>query len=260
MRHIFRIAFVLLFLITNSFAADVQLLKWNSKEGMERLQKAEYKNDFYQLVNYFQPQLNPLYCAAASSVIVLNAIANGEAPSQKNLEVTKPKVFGGGNIEFKSYSQLTFFNDKTDKIKDRKVIELKNISAETENSATNFDPGLTLSELQEILDKVYNLKTKVKYIDNVDEKTINKFRDLAKQIVADETQYLLTNFDGKALGLKTNGHMSPIVAFDMTSDSLLIMDVAGHKNGWYWVGVSDLVKAMHTKDGKNYRGYLVIFK
>ncbi|MES2677637.1 MAG: phytochelatin synthase family protein [Pseudomonadota bacterium] len=262
MKYIFRVVFILLFLTANSFADDQQItVRWNSVDGLKRLQRAEYKNDFYELANYFQPQLNPLYCAAASSVIILNAIAeNGNAPSQKNLEITTPKVLGGKNIEFKSYSQLTFFNDKTDKIKDRKTIELKNINPETENSVTNFDPGLTLSELQKILSKVYDLKAKIKYLDNVDEKTISQFRNIVKQIVADDTQYLLVNFNGKAIGLKTNGHISPVVAFDSASDSVLIMDVAGHKNGWYWVGVVDLVKAMNTKDGKNYRGYLAISK
>lgn len=54
--------------------------------------------------------------------------------------------------------------------------------------------------------------------------------------------------------------MSPIVALDTVSDSLLVMDVVDHKNDWYWARVADLVKAMNTKDGNNYRSYLVISK
>lgn len=250
-------------LLSSSFAQQTaSTVKWNSKEGLQRLESSQYKNDFYQLAGYFQPQINPLYCSAASSVIILNAIAddNSKIPSQKDLEVTKPKVFGGGNIEFKSYSQITFFNDQTDKIKNRKIIDLKNITSENENDAKNFDPGVTLPNLRDILTEVYNLKVKMKYVDNSNEKTINKFRDLVKKVAADDRQYLIINFDGKVVGLKTNGHISPVAAFDANSDSLLILDVAGHKNGWYWVGVADLVKAMNSKDGQNYRGYLVVSK
>jgi len=262
MKYIFKITFILLFLINKSFAAERQIIvKWNGVEGLERLQMAEYKNDFYELAGYFQPQINPLYCAAASSVIVLNAIAtNSKAPSQKDLEVTKPKVFGGGNIPFKTYSQLTFFNDKTDKIKDRKIINLKNITPENENDAKNFDPGLTLDELKKILNKVYDLKIEKVYANNSDKKSVDKFRNLVKQIVSDDDNYLIANFSAKQLGYGWGGHFSPIVAFEKSTDSILIMDVSGHNTGWYWVAIDDFVKAMNTKDGNNYRGYLVISK
>ncbi len=265
MKYLIKPLFILFFLITTlntgSFAAEPQsIVKWNSAIGLERLKTSEYKNDFYQLADYFQPQLDPLYCAIASSVIVLNSIANGEAPSQKEIEVVRPKVLGGNSIEFRSYSQINFLNEKTDKIKDRRIIQLKNVTPETENDAKNFDPGLSLGDLKTMLVKAYGLKVKIKYIDNAKTKTLNEFREVVKKTVVDNTHYLLANFDGKVLGLKTGGHMSPIVAYDEASDSLLIMDVAGHKNGWYWAEAADFLKAMNTKDGENYRGYLLISK
>jgi hypothetical protein len=262
MKLVFKSILVLLFLISNSLASDnPMIVRWNSAEGIKRLENSQLKNDFYQLADFFQPQINPLYCGAATSVIILNAIAkNGGAPSQKDLEVLKPKVFGGGKIEFKSYSQETFFNDKTNKIKDRTIIDLKNITAINENSAENFDPGLTLFELKEILSDVYDLKVKMQYVKNSDSKTINNFRKLVKEIVVDDKKYLIINFHGSVLNLKTGGHISPIVAFDEASDSVLVLDVAGHKNGWYWAKVEDVVRAMNTKDGKKYRGYLIVFK
>jgi len=262
MKYVFNIAFIFLFFISNGFAADGQItIKWNSVEGLERLQKAEYKNDFYELADYFQPQINPLYCSVASSVIILNAIAtHNKAPSQKDLEVTKPKAFDGGNIPFKTYSQLTFFNDQTDKIKDRKIINLKNITPENENDAKNFDPGLTLSELEKILIKVYDLKVEKIYADNSDKELIDKFRNLVKNIVSDNNHYLIANFSAKQLGYGWGGHISPIVAFDTSTDSILVMDVSGHSIGWYWVAIENFVKAMNTKDGNNYRGYLIISK
>jgi hypothetical protein len=245
---------------TNSFAENTSLTKWNSGEGIKRLDSSFYKNDFYQLSEHFQPQINPLYCGIASSVIILNTINDGnKIESQKDLEVVKPKAFGVGNIAFNSYSQITFLNDKTDKVKDRKIINLKNITSENENDAKSFDAGVNLKQLADIL-KTYQIKSKITYAKNVHPKTLENFRELLKKVLSDNEKFMLVNFDGKALGLTTNGHISPVAAFDCASDSVLIMDVAGHKNGWYWADVESLYKAMNTKDGDSYRGYLVISK
>ena len=81
-----------------------------------------------------------------------------------------------------------------------------------------------------------------------------------KKILIDKNNFLIANFDGKVFGNKTGGHISPIVAYDENSDSLLVLDVALHKNPWYWVDLTEMVKAMNTKDGDNFRGYLVAKK
>jgi hypothetical protein len=33
-----------------------------------------------------------------------------------------------------------------------------------------------------------------------------------------------------------------------------------HKNPWYWVDLKEMVTAMNTKDGENFRGYLITKK
>lgn len=245
---------------TSKFSNQIAPILWNSREGLERLNRSQYKNDFYQLANYYQPQINPLYCGVASAVMVLNAInaKNDSIPSQKALEVRKPRIFGGDNMTFNSYSQLTFLNAETDKLKDRKIIELQNITPENEDDIKAFDAGFTLDQLNVTLSIVYHLKTNAVHVTDVSEESINKFRNSIKQIAASNNQYLLANFDGKAIGAKTNGHISPIVAYDEQSDSVLVMDVALHKNPWYWVDLTTMVKSMNTKDGANYRGYLII--
>jgi hypothetical protein len=251
--------FFSLFFSFSAFAAQQNLtIKWNSPQGIKILQNSQHKNDFYQLADHFQPQINPLYCGIATSVIILNSINENHLPNQKTLQVQKPAVFGSGFVPFQSYSQLTFLNDKTDKIKDRKIIKLKNITKDNENDAKNFDPGLKLAEFKDILSKAYGLKAKFHYADKLNEKSIDKFRQIAKKTTAEDKKYLAVNFKGKLLGLKTNGHISPVAAFDEASDSVLILDVAGHKNGWFWVKIPDLFKAMHSKDGDDYRGYLII--
>ncbi len=264
MKIIFKFVFLVLLFTSNSFAEDrVISVPWNSSEGIKRFESSQFKNDFFELADHFQPQINQFYCGPATSVIILNAISHhGESPSQKDLEAKAPKAFGynKNKIEFKTYSQLTFLNDKTNKIKDRKIVELQNITPTNENDVKNFDPGLTLAQLRDILSKTYNLKVKLTYVENADNKTVNEFRSLVKKVVVDNKKYLVSNFNGQLLGQKTRGHISPIIAYDESSDSVLVMDVAGHKNGWYWAEIYDLVDAMNTKDGDKYRGYLVISK
>lgn len=220
---------MILFFIVNAAQASEN---WNSDKGLKQLTQSQFKNDFYQLANFYQAQINPYYCSAASSVMILNAI------NQTNI-----------------YSQEDFFNEKTDKIKLKSVILNQQQNAKGEN-----DPGLTLTNLHEILTKVYNLNSKINFVEKVDKKSIDNFRKIVMKITQDKDKFLLINFDGKILGNKTSGHISPLVAYDKASDSVLIIDVALHKNQWFWTSLSKLYQAMNSKDGENYRGFLIIEK
>lgn len=235
------------------------LVKWNGEQGLPRFERSKYKNDFYQLVNFYQPQINPLYCSVASSVIVLNALRNGEIASQKTLEVAKPISEGGGVAEFRSYSQLTFFNAETDKIKKREIIEFKQ-PKEVKNGKKVFDAGLALGDLENILSKVYKLKVSLVYAAKDNAKSVNNFRSDLKKYLNDNKNFVIVNFDGAVLGARVGGHISPLAAYDEESDSVLVLDVALHKETWYFVPLAKLYEAMNTRDGENYRGYLVVSK
>lgn len=236
---------------------------WNSKEGIARFNRNQYKNDFFQLVNFYQPQANPINCAIASSVIILNAINDSEGnevPSQAGLEVTKPAAMGGGVIPFRSYSQATLLNSETDKIKNRDVVELKR-PKEIKNGKELYDPGLSLGEVASVLSNVYKLKVELKYVDKTSNRLIDKFRTELKSYMADDDHFIIANFlYNSNIVTKSIGHISPLAAYDEESDSVLVMDVALHKNQWYWVPLPILYKAMNTMDGDHYRGYLVISK
>ncbi|MBU6140651.1 MAG: hypothetical protein KGP29_03720 [Proteobacteria bacterium] len=241
-----KIIFCFFFFANQSLASE----SWNGSEGLKRLEESQFKNDFYQLVNFYQPQINPLYCSVASSVIVLNALNYEKIPSQKTGEIINPD---GKIFSFKIYSQQGFLNEETDKIKSRKVIEYK-----SKNSNSEYDPGMNLNDLSQILSNSYHLKTTLISVKKSDQETKENFRQNLKIILNDKEKFLIANFNGKILGQKTDGHFSPIAAYDEESDSVLILDVALHKNQWFWTSVSELVSAMNTKDGDFYRGYLVV--
>ena len=247
----FGIFFVFIFNFQNAFALEI----WNSEQGIAMFNSSQYKNDFFQLANFYQAQENPLYCSSASALIVKNALFYPEIPSQNSSETIKPD---GTKILFPLYiSQHEFFNDKTETIKEKSVIDFQKKS--TTLSPNDFDPGLNLSDFAKIL-KIHKIKSKIYHQTEFNENEINKFREVLKDILNDKNKFLIANFDGKIIQAKTNGHISPIVAFDEISDSLLILDVALHKNQWYWVKVADFVKAMNTIDGKNFRGYLIVWR
>jgi len=234
---------------------ETVLIRWDTEEGQARLARSAYKNDFFQLADNFQPQANPLYCGIASSVIVLNAMRlnKNAVPSQRSLEVDVPVKLGGGRLQYREYSQMTLLDERTESVKPRAVIELKN----TDDGAGTIQPGLTLAQLEGILE-AYDARVAIHYADTDSEDDIADFRKDLKAVLADSERFLVVNFKGKALGTPTNGHISPVAAYDEQTDSVLVLDVAGHRNPWYWVPVMDLYGAMHTLDGKHYRGYLVV--
>lgn len=256
LKNIFKIIFLFLLITKNSFATEV----WNSKIGRNRLNSSNYKNDFYQLVNFFQAQINPIFCTSATALILKNAIFYNQIDSQKDGELVKPN---GDIIPFKLYlSQQKFFNEKTDKIKSREIIffKEKNLIKKSDGSLYNdFDPGLNLNDFAKIL-KTHKLNSSLHHQSDSSQASIDNFRSIVKKILNDEENFLVVNFNGNIFGNSTNGHISPVVAYDQESDSLLVLDVALHKNQWYWVDLVDMIKAMNTLDNEQYRGYLIVSK
>jgi hypothetical protein len=148
---------------------------------------------------------------------------------------------------------MTLLGDRTESVKPRAVIELKNAA----DGAGKIQPGLTLAQLKGILE-AYNARVVIHYADTDSEDAVAAFRKDLEAVLADSVRFLLVNFYGKAIGTSTNGHISPVAAYDKQTDSVLVLDVAGHRNPWYWVPVAHLYGAMHKLDGKRYRGYLTI--
>lgn len=239
------------------------LVPWNSAEGRKRLQSSKYKEDFYQLASHYQPAINPVYSTVTSAVIVMNGLRlpKHTIKSDSELEIKQPKAFNNGAIlPFPAYSQQTFLNDETDKIKDRKIILLKNVTPENENNKELFKPGLGLEDLQKILTTVYHAKADITYAQGDVKTGINNFRKRMKEIFNEPNTFVIANFKGIEFGAQNEGTMSPLVAYDAKSDSILILDTGGQKNPWYWVPVSSLYKAMNVpyNSGKNLRGYIEV--
>lgn len=247
---------ILLFCSLEASASEV----WNSKSGLEKLERSKFKNDFYQLINFYQPQFSPTHCSIATAVMILNSLNYGHIESQKTSEITKPN---GEIVPFNLYSQESFFNSETEKIKPKAIIlyqqpkEIKEIDGIEKKI---YDPGLTLSEFSKILNKAYKMKVRQYNFKNLDEKNIVNLRNKIKTVLVDDKNYLVANFDGQTIGGRTHGHISAVAAYDQESDEVLILDSALHLNQWLWISLPELAKAMNTKDGENYRGFVIVGK
>lgn len=241
-------------------AEKIILEPWYSNEGQARLKRSDAKNDFYQLAHHYQPQLTPVYAGVASAVIILNAfrLPTHKIKSQAESEIVKPKAMGGGIIPFPAYNQINFFNEKTDAVKDRKQLGLQNVTAKNENDKAQFKPGTSLEELKGLLE-VHGVDALVTTANEDPKSGVVAFRKVLKEVLKDKTRFLIANFKGDDMGASTEGTVSPVVAYDPKSDSVLILDVTGHKNPWYWAPVDAFYRSMHTQYGDGiWRGWLVV--
>ena len=229
-----------------------------SDDGLKKLFESQFKNDFFQLINFYQPQNNPLFCGIAVGVSVLNALEYPEILTNTDNQITKND---NSIIEYKLYSQQNFLNDKTDEIKDRQeILFQKPVSrVKKDNKWVDvFDPGLTLDELAQILEKVYKLKVEKFHVENSNNP--DQFSEIVKKTLLENKKFIIVNFDGKILNKTTNGHMALIGAYHQNLNEILILDPALHKNKWFWANTKALFNAMNTKDSDQFRGYLIVSK
>jgi hypothetical protein len=236
------------------YSKSVAVINWNSKEGMERFNRAEFKGDFFRLAHHFKPQINPAACGQAAASIVLSAIYE---LNNKDFPIIEewPINFGEKRypLQYRLINETNFFNEATDKILDRRTISMKITKKDG-----NFGGGIDADELQKML-KIHSVSSKLVNVKEYSEEKLAGFRNLVKQVVNSDQEFLILNYDHSYKNLM-GGHFSSIVAYDEKSDSVLMLDVAAHRNPWIWINLSDIYHAMNTKNyaQTSYRGYLIV--
>lgn len=238
------------------FSGKLAVINWNSKEGKERFARAE-KDDFFRLAHHFKPQATPGTCGIASTVTIMGAIYEKRGEKMPLFEVW-PIYFNGKTIalEYRTINETNFFNDKTDQVKNRKAITMR-YYADVEKE--EFGGGIDMWQLVKML-KVHGISSEAFQVKDTSEKSINAFRDLLIKTLKDDSRFIIGNFNRAYSGVEMGGHYSPLVGYDKETDSVLIMDVAEHKNPWIWVNLEDLYKSMGSKtySQKDNRGYMIV--
>jgi hypothetical protein len=208
-----------------------QLIPFSSSEGEKLLIDSQSRQDYFLLGNQFVTQINQAYCGVASSVMVLNALGLPAPVSPQY----KP---------FKLFTQDNFF----DREEAKKVVSSETVSKR----------GMTLAQLAGLLTS-HGAKTTIYHGADVN---LDKFRSLLRQNLSERNNFTIVNYFRKSVGQEGGGHISPLAAYNQTSDRFLILDVSRYKYPPVWVKAIDLWQAIKTTDrdsGKT-RGFVLVTK
>lgn len=212
---------------------------WSSKEGLKRF-KNSYNSHFFKLAHHYNPQNYSVSCGIASAVIIINAIYRELGVKmpyhhKKSVGSDKRKLYFG----YEKFTEDDFFNEEVDKIRSKEDIL-------GQNNDCKFDFGINgVKQYSEMLNSHKNINSKPFVID--ESYDIKKFRQDIKKILSSKNNYII---------VMHSGHVSPIVAFDEQTDSLLLLDVAAHLNEWFWIDL----KALHKNllESPKYHGYVIV--
>jgi hypothetical protein len=234
----------------------VSLVRFDQPESAVRFERSRHKVDFFHLANQFEAQANGGFCGLASGVIVLNALRVDTASSDKPRDVSSVapeiarKIPPRFDPFFLRYTQTTFMDQRFEAVKPRAVF-----FGEPPAPGAPIDPGLQLKQLGRILE-AHGLSVTVRVVEDPADEKAQKSEIV--QNLKTEGDYVIVNYHRPELGQAGGGHLSPLGAYDRTSDSFLILDVNANAQHWVWAPAKALFAAMRTRGGLDNRGFLLV--
>lgn len=211
-------------------AAAHALLPLAEPAGQSLLERARARVDYGPLAQWFETQGNLAYCGVASAVMVLNSLG-----------VSAPPAPGYGSYRFWTQGNAFTIPGSQGFVRPEMVAQ----------------EGMTLAQLQGWL--AGNPELVVERFHG-DQLSLDQWRALLRRSLSDPQDRLLVNYLRSALGQPGGGHISPLAAYDASSDTVLILDVARYRYPAAWVSVADLWQAIRTVDDSSgrSRGLLII--
>lgn len=196
-------------------------------QGQTLLLQSADRADYGPLAEQFLTQANLAYCGVASMVMVLNSLA-----------VPAPAAAGYGSYRF--WTQDNVF----DAAATRAVL----------SPAVVTRQGMTLQELRALLAS-HGLQARAIHGDRL---SLAQFRLLVRSNLARADDRLLVNYFRPSLGQAGGGHISPLAAYNASTDRVLILDVARYRYPSVWVPLADLWQAIRTTDSSSGRSRGVV--
>lgn len=205
------------------------LTSLDSKEGVA-LFNSSLNDNYWSLANNFVTEYGLTYCGVASAVMILNA-------SRQTPPITP------SHAPYRIFDQTNFFSP-----------QVLNITTPSKVSMQ----GMNLEELFKSL-KTFNQNIEIHYAAETD---LDEFRQIVMATMGSNDSYIIANFNRKIIKELGAGHFSPIAAYDIKTDKVLLLDVARYKYPPAWVSLQELFNAMALNDNgkveKN-RGF-ILFK
>ena len=229
MKTVAALALSALLLSSQTSRAD-PLIYITDIQGEALFAEADVKSAYFKLATYLESEQILTFCGPATIAAVLNS-----------LDVTRPvpqRLYPWG-----LFTQDSVFTPENQKIKPYPMVEHE---------------GLVLEQLAAFFTNL-GVKAEPHHADALDEA---KLRAVITETLADPGKRLVVNYSRKPIGQNGDGHISPVGAYDVETDRVLVLDVAKYKYPPVWMTVADLYKAINTIDsGSNKtRGIVVVTK
>lgn len=234
--------------------AAPRLVPFASDEGLARLARAQAKAGFPRLANQFEAQLNAAFCGPTSAAIVLNAARGGSAAVPRDhgrLRADDLRYLPSGfDPIVPRYTQDNVI-EKGAKTRAQVLGEPIALAGGTNQR----DFGYQLRQFDEML-RANGLQTRVVVVDDARAEAAVR-TELAASLAKPEV-FVVVNYRREAVGQQGGGHISPLGAYDVATDSFLVLDVNPAAAGWVWMPTATLVRGMRTLDTAENRGYVVV--
>lgn len=238
------------------------LVPFQSSEGRERLIRSKWNGDFFQLANHFEGQPNGIFCGPTTAAIVLNAFRTDQLragkiklkPDTQMMKEEDKAHIGEMNILFNRYTANNIFDTSYRSWGSRSVKSRSDVMG-APNKKGEQDFGFQLSQFAQLL-KAHGLKVKKQNV--TDKMTVDQMRATFQKSLSDDKSFAIVNYTRKALGQPGGGHISPVGAYDESSDSFLVMDVNPNRADWVWIESKKLFEAMNTFDTVENRGFVIV--
>jgi hypothetical protein len=231
------------------------LIPFASADGIARLDASDARVDFFPLANHFEGQSNGLYCGPTSVAIVVNALRSSSRldrlPRDKSRMTAADLAFLPASFDptVPRFTQEAIF-DKSPKSRALVFGKPTQVGGKVIN-----DFGYQLRQLNDAMTAI-GLRTKLRIADtSLDDQTIlSELKDNLHR----PDDYVVVNYDRAHVGQTGGGHISPVAAYDVASDSFLILDVNPSKATWVWMPANVLIRGMRTLDTVENRGYILV--
>jgi glutathione gamma-glutamylcysteinyltransferase len=228
-----------------------------SPKGKKIFQSALHNHglkSFYNLIQQYHTQTEPAYCGVSTLVMVLNALAVDPQQNWKGpwrwyeermlnccLDMEQIKSTGITLRDFQCLAlcqglsvDLEYVYDDDDDHDDENNNN-NNLSSTTSSSLKNFRRAVLAACVESPTPTLLSMDEN----DEDDDESIQP---------SEPPSVLVVSYNRKTLQQTGSGHFSPVAAYDVVSDSVLILDTARFKYGAHWVKLSLLHEAMKSID------------
>lgn len=257
---------------TREFPKD--LVDYRSEEGRDMLLRclsARTAEQYLPLTAAYQMQSEPAYCALTTLAVALNA-----------LNVDPGKVWKGGwrwftetNLDFchrrgacqtlglEEGAGLNLFDLRCVAKRNGAALHISLADGGNDGGSAAAE-GLDRDTSNDADGPGTSRESSSSDLTRGVETSLAAFRDAVVEQCStpDSPSVMITSFDRQVLGQTGGGHFSPVAAYDVATDSALVLDVARFKYPPFWVNLPLLWSAMERKEPTTGRprGYAFVKK